>query len=339
MKNSAVLILLAAAVALGGLYLRERHKTREADALSASLQRNVAELEARLAQQQARATRLQTRLKDTREKVVTKAEEVTHLQQAITNRVEAEAKEKNPLAEMFKNVGEMFKNPEMKEFVKNQQKTALSGIIDKGYGPFFSNGSGLTPEQSSAVKELIIKRSLADAETGLSMMTGEMNETERDQAVQHTKEQQDAIDEQIKQILGDEQYGQFTNYQKSVPERMVVGMFKDQQAAGPAALTEDQEAQLLGSMYEERQNFKFTTDFSDQSKLASGLAGNFTEEKMNQFLQEQEQLHQRYLGRAQNILSGDQYGAYEKFLSAQRQMQSLGLKMASKMFAPKQGGN
>ena len=77
----------------------------------------------------------------------------------------------------------------------------------------------------------------------------------------------------------------------------------------------------------------------DRVGLASGLAGDFTEEKMNQFLQEQEQLHQRYLGRAQTILTTEQSASYEKFLSAQRQMQSLGLKMASKMFAPKPGAN
>ena len=100
-------------------------------------------------------------------------------------------------------------------------------------------------------------------------------------------------------------------------------------------LTPDQEAQLIQVMGEERQGFKFTTDFSDQNKISSDLAGSLTEEKVNQFLQEQEQLHQHYLSRAQTILSADQSDSFEKFLSSQRQMQSLGLKMASKMFAPK----
>ena len=92
-------------------------------------------------------------------------------------------------------------------------------------------------------------------------------------------------------------------------------------------------------MSDERQKFKFTTDLSDQSKITTDLAGSFTEEKMNQFLQEQEQLHQLYISRAQGVLSADQLGSYEKFLSSQRQMQKRGLDMASKMFGTKTGNN
>jgi len=153
MKNSAIMILLAAAVAFGGLYLREHWKAREAGVTVASLQEKALELEGRLAQQETRASSLQTRLKDTRERVVAKADEVSNLQQAITNRVQADATNKNPMAEMFKGVGEMMKNPEMKEMIKNQQKTVLGGMLDKNYGPFFTQ-LGLTAEQSSALKDL-----------------------------------------------------------------------------------------------------------------------------------------------------------------------------------------
>ena len=336
MKNSALFILVALAVAFGGLYVRKSQKANEAKATADSLQQKVAELEERLSQQETRAANLQTRLRDTHEKVAAKVEEVSHLQQAITNRAESDATNKSPIAEVFKGVGEMFKNPEMKEFIKNQQKTVLSGMLEKNYGPFF-NQLGLTPEQSAALKDLVLNKSLADAGAGMSLMS-QQDPTNRTQVFEQAKQEKDAIDEQIKQMLGDDNYKQFQSYEKTIPERMTIGMFKDQQAAGPAALTPDQEGQLIQLMSDERQSFKFTTDYSDQSKMASNLAGNFTEEKMNQFLQEQEQLHQRYLGRAQNILTTDQYASYEKFLSTQRQMQSLGMKMAAKMFGTKPGG-
>jgi hypothetical protein len=118
---------------------------------------------------------------------------------------------------------------------------------------------------------------------------------------------------------------------------MSIGMFRDQQASGSNPLSPDQEAKLVQAMSDERQKFKFTTDFSDQSKITTDLANNFTEEKMNQFLREQEQLHQLYLTRAQGLLSADQLTSYEKFLSSQRQMQKFGLQMASKMFGNKSG--
>ena len=41
------------------------------------------------------------------------------------------------------------------------------------------------------------------------------------------------------------------------------------------------------------------------------------------------------LARAQNILTPEQFTAYEKFVSAQRQMQIAGMKLAAQMFGTK----
>src|SRR5205814_10472839 len=111
------------------------------------------------------------------------------------------------------------------------------------------------------------------------------------------------VDKQIKEFLGDANYPQFQTYEKTIPERMTLNMFKEQQASGPGALTPEQESQLLQVMSEERQNFKFTTDFSDQAKVSADPASFFTEEKISQFEQERNQLHDRYMERATNILA------------------------------------
>jgi len=335
MKNSAIFIFVAVAVVFGGLYFRENRRAHKAESTIADLQTKVTELEDQLGQQETRTASLQTRLKNTRERAVAKAEEVSQLKQTITN---ADAKDKNPMAAMVKGVGEMFKNPEMKEFVKSQQKTVLSGMLDKTYAPLFSQ-LGLTTEQSAAMKDLVLNKSLVDAGAGMEMMSGEMDATNRMAIFEQAKKEKDAIDAQIKQMLGDDNFKQYEDYQKSMPDRMSIGMFKDQQASGSAALTPDQEAQLVQVMSDERQKFKFTTDFSDQSKLTSDLAGNFTKEKMDQFLQEQEQLNQQYMSRAQSVLSTDQLGSYGKFLTNQLGMQKFGLDMASKMFGAKAGNN
>src|SRR6185369_10723969 len=128
---------------------------------------------------------------------------------------------------------------------------------------------------------------------------------------------------------------QFKDYEKTMPERMTLSTFKDQQASGPGALNPDQEAQLIQAMTEERQNFKFATDFYDQSKLKGDFTSLFTEERLSQFQQEREQLDQQYLSRATNILSPDQLAPFQKFLASQREMQMVGMKMGMKMFAPK----
>jgi hypothetical protein len=320
-------VLLAVSLVLGSLCLTQNRKASEADARAAALAQNVAALEERLAQQETRATTLQSRLQDTRAKVVARADEVAQLEQVLTNRAETNAKSSNPL-------GEMFKNPEMKELIKTQQKTVFSGMIDKNYASLFS-ALNLNPQQSAALKDLIMKKTMVDAETGMSMMSSDQDATKRADAIKQSKADKDAINEEIKQALGEGGYAQFQTYEKSIPERMALSTFKDQQAAGATPLNADQESQLIQALTDERQNFKFTTDFYDQSKLTDDLASNFSEEKLNQFQQEREQLDRQYLSRASNILSPDLLGPFEKFLSDQGKMQNAAMKMAAQMFGSK----
>src|SRR5438046_5876827 len=123
-------------------------------------------------------------------------------------------------------------------------------------------------------------------------MAGDTDADKRKELVKQAKEQKDGIDDQIKQYLGDEGYTDFQAYEKTMPERMAMNMFKDQQASGAGALTSDQENILVKAMSEERQNFKFTTDFYDKSKYdMNDLGSMFTEERIKQFEEEQNKLN------------------------------------------------
>jgi len=322
MKNLAIALLLAGVLCFAGLYVHETHKVTELQSTLSGLQTNLDEAQSRLESQQQKSTSLQTHLRDTQAKAIAKADEVTQLQQVLTNRTGTNGG--NPLAEMFK-------SPEMRQMVKTSQKTALSGMVDKNYAAFFSQ-MNLTPEQAASLKDLILKKSMVDAETGLSLMSGDSDPAKRADALNQAKTDKAAIDEQIKEFLGEENFSPFQAYEKSVPERMTISMFKDQQGTGGVALSPDQEQQLVQALAEERQSFKFSTDYSDQSKFAGDFAANFSEDKLNQYRQESEQLDQKYIARAQNILSQDQLGPFQQFLANRRDMQIAGLKLAAKMF-------
>jgi hypothetical protein len=323
MKNILIIVALAAAVVLGALYVGERHKSIEAQTTIARLRQDATEFESRLAEQEKRTTTLQTRLSDTRAKAVAKADEVAHLEQVLTNSASTNAKA-NPFANMFK-------NPEMKELIKTQQKAAIGGIIDKNYAAFFS-GFQMTPEQSATLKDLVVKKSLVDASFGMSLMSGDVDEAKRKEMLLQAKTEKEGIDAEIKQFLGEDNYPQFQAYEKTMPERMAVSGFKDEQASGAAALSPDQEARLVQALAEERQNFKFSTDYYDQSKFGSDLSSVFTEEKLSKFQQEREQLDQQYLARAKTILSEEQLGPFEKFMVKQRELQNTAMTMAGKLF-------
>lgn len=325
MKNLIITLLFIGTITFAGLYVHERNLERQAQKDVTTLNQSMVEMQTRLDEQEHEASSLQKHLETTRAAAITKADEITQLQQTITNQTAtASTNGGNPL-------GEMFKNPEMKKMIQTQQQTVLGPMIEKNYAGLFSSLQ-LTPEQSAALKDLLVKRSLVDANMGVSLLGGDLDANKRKEMLDQAKTEKDSFNDQIKQFLGADNYTQFESYEKTIPDRMTLNSYKDAQGQGPGALTPDQEQQLLQAMSEERGKFKFTTDFSDQSKFNGDFSTMFTDDKIAQFQTERQQLDSYYLQRAQGILNQDQLGSFDKFLTSQRDMQSMGMKMAAKMF-------
>jgi hypothetical protein len=345
MKNLAVGILLVTAVVFGGLYLQQSRKASQAQQKVDSLQQEVRRLQSSLEDEEQRSARLVDELGTARAGTPTAAQGAAQRPASPPGRQpdlaqgaspdasgSANAKPSNPLSEMFK-------NPEMKEVIKHQARATIGTLIDRHYVKLFAD-LHLTPEQSSALKEMVVNRHLGGADVGLSIFSNDMDATKRAELVQQARAAHEAGEAQIQEFLGDDAFTQFQDYEKSMSERMAVGGFKDQLGTGPTALTGEQEQQLIAAMAQERENFRFTTDLADRSKFTGDLASMFTADRMNTYLQELAQLNQQYLNQAQGILTPDQFAAFGKYLQNQQAMQKAGMQMAVKMFAPaKPGGD
>jgi len=330
MKNVIVGILLVASIALGGLLFQSHNKAAQLEAKLAALQKQAEESKETLTQQEAQVTRLHEQLASAQQESAANAGTAAKLTVALTNQTAAveamNSKPANPLAEMFK-------NPEMRDMIKQQQKTVLGGMVDKNYAEFFKS-MNLTPEQTATMKDLILNKMLGNADIGMDMMSGDLTADQRAEMVKRMKESADAVNQQLKDLLGADNYALFETYEKSIPDRMAITQFKDQLSTD-MALNANQESLLIGALGEERQNFKFTTDFSNQNDYSQDLFSKLTEENLNLYFQEQEQLNQKYLSRAQGILSADQYAAYAKALKSQQDMAKMGMQMAMQMFGKK----
>ncbi len=335
MKNAIIGILLIVSVALGGLLIQKNNRARQAEARLADLSKEVADLQAANAEREERAASLREKLDKSVAESAVNAGQAAQLSQALTNQVQTlalaveatNAKPANPLAEMFK-------SPEMRDMIKQQQQVAMKTIVDKNYADFMKT-LRLTPEQATALKELIGKKMTVGTELGMEMLGGEMTSEQRAELMKRIKTDTDAVSAEIKAFLGADNYSTLETYEKSLPDRMAVSGFKDQLAGGEMPLNSAQEQQLIQAMTQEREGFKFTTDFGNQTTLSEDMLSQFTEERMNVYFQEQEQLNQRYLSRAQSILSPEQYAAYQKSLTAQQEMGKMGMKMAVQMFGTK----
>jgi hypothetical protein len=217
--------------------------------------------------------------------------------------------------------------------IKKQQSTVFSTMIDKSYADFFT-ALQLTPDQSAAMKELLTKKMLVDADMGMQIMTGDLTADQRSAIVSQSKTDKDAVDAELKTFLGADNFTALQTYEKTIPDRTAISQFKDALTSG-TALNANQEQQMLQVVSQERQAFKFTTDFTDNSKFTGDFSSYFSDDKLNTFFDEQNQLNQRYLTRAQGILTPDQLTSYQKFLNSQQELQKAGMKMAAQMFGPK----
>ncbi len=330
MKNVAIAVLLLASVTLGALFFKEHGLRQSQTAQLAQAEARLAAVEAqgrdkseavetaRFAENKAKI--LQETLTATAASAEEKSKEVASLQAAAKTNTAA-----NPLAAMFK-------DPKMKELIKSQQKMVMGPMIEKSYAGLFKQ-LGLTPEQSAGLKDLLQSKMLVAADLGMSLMDGSLDADKRAELGKQIKTDTDDYDAQIKQFLGDENYKAFEGYEKTMPDRMAVGQFRDQLAGSGTPLGAEQEQQLVQALNQERTSFKWTTDYSNKTPGDMNYAELFSEEKLDRFAQEKEQFDQQFLGRAKAILTPEQFAAYEKHQAAQREMQVNAMKMAAKMFS------
>lgn len=326
MKNIAITLLLAATIALGAFTWHQHNRLTElqrqlADARNQLQDKSGADEKIALAERKSKA--LQEALVKTSKFATQQLAQAEQLQQSLAA---AKTNGANPLAAMFK-------DPKMKEMIKSSQKAFLGPMLDKQYAALFQQ-LNLSPDQAAALKDLLLKKMSAGTDAGMSMMDGSLDAAQRADLAKQIKSQTDGYDAQIKQFLGDDNYQAFQAYEKTTPDRMTLSQFSDQ-LSETAALSPDQQQQMIQMMSDERNNFKWTIDFNNKAALNGDYTSMFNEDKINQFAKEKEQLDQQILDRARQILTPEQLASFQQFQATQREMQAAGMKMAAQMFAPK----
>ncbi len=220
-------------------------------------------------------------------------------------------------------LAEMIKSPEMKNILRSQMKMTL----DTQYGSLFKY-LNLPPEQMDAMKEILLDRQMAMMDAGMNLMSPGTNGAGRAEMAQRVKELNEGYNQKFAQLLGEEQYGVFRQYEDTQPERTQVQMLK-QTMGGAEGLTEQQEHDLIRAMYEERQTMTTAGAFPDQSNPDPAT---FTEQGMQKALDQLGTLQDRYAIRAAEILNPAQMERFKSHQTQQRAMQQMGIKMAAQLF-------
>jgi hypothetical protein len=167
------------------------------------------------------------------------------------------------------------------------------------------------------------------------MLADDLSADQRKELAKQIKDQNDAINAQIKQFLGSEHYEVYESYEKGLPDRMMLGQYRDQSAGTDAALSPAQEQQLIQAMAEQRASFKWTTDYSNPNPGDANFAEMFNEDRLNRYAEERARYDEQVLAKAKTILNEGQLKSFEEFQANQRHMQELSMKMAAQMFGQK----
>lgn len=338
MRNALITILAITSLGAGAFCIAQRNQLRAQSVELAKAQTRLADLEAQLKQQsdeieqarlsEAKTKTLQKTLTEASAEAVNQSKQTEQLKQTL-----AAAKTNNPL----KGLTAMFKSPEMRKMIEAQQKTMMGPIIAKQYSDLFKQ-LNLTPEQTDALKTLLQNKQLASANSGMSLLDDSLDDSQRASLAAQIKSQNDDIENQIKQLLGDDNYQAYQAYNKTISARTTVNQFMDQVAGTPNALSTDQQQQLIQAMTQANNNYQWTSALNQpkangpaQSDPMAQLA-LLTEDNINQAATETEHFDQNFLTTAQQILTPQQAAAFQQFQTSWRQMQTSAMKMAAQMF-------
>lgn len=210
----------------------------------------------------------------------------------------------------------------------------LGKMMVKNYAPVIEQ-IHLGEDQRAQLKDLILKKNAVNMDKGLLLMNAKLDAARRAALIAEMKSARESCDVEIRELLGQEDYQVFEQFEKSLPDRLVLGIFKGKWARTEAALSEEQQTQLLQALSEAREQYHWSTDLSRRIQNPADVVAAFSEEKIATFAREEEEFDREFLARAQMILSAKQLAEFEPFMAKQRAAKVASMKMTSKMFAPK----
>ena len=213
--------------------------------------------------------------------------------------------------------------------------TAMMGQqMVKMYAPVFAQLK-LGSEQGAQLKDLILKKNAVNMDKGMALMNGKLDAAQRTAAIEEMKSAREGCDADIRQLLGETDYPVFEQFEKSLPDRLVFGMFKTKLTRKGAPLSAEQQEQLLQAVAEARAQYPWSTDLGRRIQNPADLAVAFSGENIAVFAREEEEFDRQFLEQARMLLTAEQLAAFGPFLAKQRQAKVAGMKMTSKMFAPR----
>jgi len=325
MKNSILILSVAITLLCVCLVVQKNRQMEAAMARARAAENNREAIAAEAAQQQKRSRSLRAELRQSRVESVENASAAEELKRQLAA--------KQGTNDQATGVSAIFRDQAMREVLKDEAKSGVARNVNALFKSGLARQLQLNDAQSEALKQLLTQKgSLMWEQFLVPMMTGEIDEGSMAAAGKNIRQALDDNAQQMRVLLGNDGYDTYQWFDKTEPERDRLDNFAKQSAGAEQPLSDDQKAQLLGFMTDERARFQFQVDIGDPSRLDyEHWYDNFTPEKIDTYSSEVEQLNDLIMQRAQSVLTPEQAALLKDFMEKQVQQSRLTARMTTAM--------
>ncbi len=187
---------------------------------------------------------------------------------------------------------QMLENPERRQMFIDANK----GRIERGYAPLFKKLK-LSEEEAGVFMSLLSERTLY--QRGLRYMSDAMSDEEK--AV--TQANLDQLDVGLAELLGDEGFDTYEVYNETRSQRQMVENLNQKLSYAGTPLSDETTENLISMMAAQEKAFSFTNNLSDTGPRNWG---EYSQEDIEIYLREKNELNAQILDGAGEILSEDQ---------------------------------
>jgi hypothetical protein len=231
---------------------------------------------------------------------------------------------KDPAGEMAAGFAKMMTNPKMRDMMKAQARMGIEMVYRDLYDLL-----DLKEPQRSKLEKLINEKATVGLEAGFEMLDGNKTAEDRKAAAAEVKSKVAELDQQIKDMLGKEDYENVNRYEDSTMERLQLKAFDGMLSSKNIPLDEPTEARLMDVMFKERERFPFASSYLDQRNAD---LTRFTPDNTARFNDEFAQMNDSIAKKAAGLLSEEQLGIFRQSQEQQTNMINMRLGMVAKMF-------
>lgn len=227
-------------------------------------------------------------------------------------------------------IGRIFGNTAINKVLGMTMKL-MGPMMVKAYSPIFEQ-INLSQDQRAQLEDLIRKKNDVNMDKGLALMNRKLDAKQRAELIEEMKKGREGCDAEIRRLLGERDYQVFEQFERGLPDRIVIGLFKSKTAGTGMALSEEQQDRMIQAVSAARAQYHWSTDLSRRIQNPADPVAMFSEENIAIFAREEEAFERQFLTETKRLLTAEQQAEFEPFLAKQRKAKIASMIMTAKMF-------